>query len=279
MTDEEMSRGRRCCRCDYATKDGAGYFCARWNGRTNGPDDWCVCYKQKQEGEKEHEWRTNQTIFRPRSDRRGKSMKDCREIRGKNKEGYPDPTATTALANIAREERRVKGLQSRIEGERFEKIIQTSLEWYHDKGVAYVEKTPEPMRPLSPPNDRGQFKACFVKAAQPDFKGTLIGGRAIEFEAKHTGDDRIEYSRLTAEQVDSLTDHHKLGAATYVVVSFKLQNFYRIPWAVWRDMKQLYGRKYIKETELERYRVKFISGVIKLLDGIETTLAEMEATK
>lgn len=206
-------------------------------------------------------------------------MSSWREIRGKNSEGYSDPTATTALANIAREERRARGFQSRIEGGLFEDMIQASCEWYRGKGLAYIEKTPEPMRPLSPPNDRGQFKACYIKAGQPDFKGTLIGGRAIVFEAKHTGDDRIEYGRLTAEQVQSLTDHDRLGAAAYVMVSFKLQNFYRIPWSVWRDMKELYGRKYIKEAELAPYRVKFIAGVIKLLDGVETTLAEMEANK
>lgn len=50
MTDEEMRHDRRCCRCDYATKEGAGYFCARWNGSTNGPDDWCFYFKPKPEG-------------------------------------------------------------------------------------------------------------------------------------------------------------------------------------------------------------------------------------
>lgn len=79
--------------------------------------------------------------------------------------------------------------------------------------------------------------------------------------------------------MSSLTDHDQLGAAAYIMVSFKLQNFYRIPWHIWRDMKELYGRKYIKEQELMPYKVKFISGVIKLLEGVETTLAEMEAKK
>ena len=203
-------------------------------------------------------------------------MSSWREIRGKNGEGYPDPTATTALANIERGERRQGGLRNRLDGEIFENMIQTSLNWYRGKGLAYVEKTPEPMRPLSPPNKQGQFKACYTKAGQPDFKGTLTGGRAIVFEAKHTGDDRIEYGRLTAEQVNSLTDHDRLGAAAYVMVSFKLQNFYRIPWSVWCNMKELYGRKYVKEAELVQYRVKFIAGVIKLLDGVETTLTETE---
>lgn len=185
---------------------------------------------------------------------------------GKNAEGYQDPTATTALANVQRSR---KGLESRRAGENFENLIAASLKWYEDKGVACVEKTPEPMKPLRAPNRQGQFLACYVKAGQPDFKGTLDGGRSVVFEAKHTDDDRIKYGRLTDEQVEKLSMHHKLGAAAFVLVSFGLQDFFRIPWEVWRDMKTIYGRKYIKQQECEPYRVQYISGVLKLLEGIE----------
>lgn len=91
-------------------------------------------------------------------------------IPGKNSEGYPDPTAATALAHVQRSQR---GRQSRIMGDHFENMITASLRWYEDKGVACVEKTPEPMKPLRAPNRQGQFLACYVKAGQPDFKGTL----------------------------------------------------------------------------------------------------------
>ena len=117
-------------------------------------------------------------------------------VPGKNAEGYPDPTAAAALSNVQRSQR---GLQSKRAGEHFENMIAASLGWYKDKGVAFIEKTPEPMRPLRPPNRQGQFLACYTKAGQPDFKGTLTGGRAVVFEAKHTDSDRIEYNRLTPE--------------------------------------------------------------------------------
>lgn len=185
---------------------------------------------------------------------------------GKNAEGYRDPTASAALANVQRSQR---GLQSKRAGEQFENMIAASLEWYRDKGMAYIEKTPEPMKPLRAPNRQGQFLACYVKAGQPDFKGTLTGGRAVVFEAKHTDGDRIEQSRLTQEQVDSLTAHHSLGAATFILVSVGLQDFYRVPWEVWRDMKELYGHKHMKLAELEPYRVQYIAGVLKLLEGVE----------
>ena len=187
-------------------------------------------------------------------------------IPGRNSEGYPDPTAATALANVQRSQR---GRQSRIMGDHFEGIIAASLRWYEDKGVACIEKTPEPMKPLRAPNRQGQFLACYIKAGQPDFKGTLTGGRSVVFEAKHTDSDRIEYGRLTDEQVEKLSTHHKLGAAAFVLVSFGLQDFYRIPWEIWRDMKAIYGHKHIKQKELEPYRVQYIAGVLKLLEGIE----------
>lgn len=195
---------------------------------------------------------------------------------GKNGEDYPDPTATTALANIKRQQ---SGYQSRIAGEIFENIITASLEWYKLKGVAEVEKTPEPMKPLGRPNSRGQFLACYTKAAQPDFKGTLTGGRSVVFEAKQTDRDRIEYRAVTEDQNERLERHYQLGAAAFVLVSVELQKFYRVPWEVWRNMKEIYGYKHMKRADLEPYRVQYIAGVIKLLDGIELTYNKKGAKK
>ena len=73
---------------------------------------------------------------------------------------------------------------------------------------------------------------------------------------------------MTHEQIEALSQHHKLGAAAFVLVSIKLENFYRIPWTTWRDMKQIYGRKHIKQAELEPFRL------IKMLEGIEISYTE-----
>lgn len=199
--------------------------------------------------------------------------RDIDIVFGRNHKGYPDPTAATALANV---ERQMRGKQSRVAGEHFEAIIAASLEWYKEKGVANIEKTPEPMKPIRPPNAKGQFLACYTKAAQPDFKGTLLGGRSVVFEAKQTDTDRIEHSRVTPEQADSLELHHNMGAVAFVLVSFGLQDFYRIPWEVWRNMKEIYGRKHIKQPELEKFRVLDTYGVLKLLEGIHMKAYDKE---
>ena len=107
---------------------------------------------------------------------------------------------------------------------------------------------------------------------------SVTGGRSVVFEAKHTDDDKIEYGRLTHEQIEALSQHHKLGAAAFIMVSVGLENFYRVPWEVWRDMKQIYGRKHMKLEDLEPYRVQYIAGILKLLEGVEIDYTEEGGT-
>lgn len=45
-------------------------------------------------------------------------------VPGRNGEGYPDPTASTALARVQHSQ---KGLQSKRAGEHFENMITASL--------------------------------------------------------------------------------------------------------------------------------------------------------
>ena len=188
-------------------------------------------------------------------------------VPGRNGEGYPDPTASTALARVQHSQ---KGLQSKRAGEHFENMITASLNWYCDKGVAFVEKTPEPMKPLRKPDRQGRFLACYTKQAQPDYKGVLKGGRAINFEAKHTDSDRLTFDRVLTAQALRLSRTEALGGVAFVLCSFSGRAFYRVPWAVWKDMKRLFGRKYITQSDIEIYRVPFAApGVLLFLEGVK----------
>lgn len=183
-----------------------------------------------------------------------------------NAEGYADPTPYEAERHMRAQ---ITGKQARAAGNYFENMISASCEYYRDRGIAKIEKTPEPMKPLGAKNRKGQFLACYTKQAQPDYGGTLKGGQSIYFEAKHTDDDRIEQRRLTQEQQDDLEAHHRLGAMTFVLVSFSLCDFYRVPWPVWRDMAETFGRKYVKQVELAPYEVPATAGYIKFLHEIK----------
>ena len=183
----------------------------------------------------------------------------------KNAEGYNDPTPYEAEKHMMAQ---LRGQRARAAGNYFEAMISGSCDYYRDRGLAKIEKTPEPMKPLGPKNRKGQFLACYTKQAQPDYGGTLKGGRSIYFEAKHTDDDRIEFKRLTKEQQDDLEHHHKLGAVTFVLVSMGLTECYRVPWPVWRDMADTYGRKYMTRAELLPYKVPVVAGFVKFLDKL-----------
>ena len=163
---------------------------------------------------------------------------------------------------------RLAGARSKYSGQRFEDRIEASLHWYETAGLMRVRKTPEPMKPIKALRD-GRFVAVFTKPAQVDFSGTLAGGISIRFEAKQTETDRLQRSRLSLEQLDDLGRHDELGAICFILACFGDDRFYRIPWANWRDMKEIYGRQYLKESDIEEFRLPETSfGLIEILHGL-----------
>lgn len=166
--------------------------------------------------------------------------------------------------------RTIQGRRSKVAGDRFENVITAACRYYREKGIAIVEKTPEPMRPLRPYGNRssGQYVACFVKQAQPDYKGVLCDGQAIIFEAKHTDKDRIQESVITITQRQNFEDFKDMGAHCFVMVSMGFQAFYRVPWSVFGNMKLQFGRKYMTMGELEPYRLIEQNGIVLILEGV-----------
>lgn len=60
---------------------------------------------------------------------------------------------------------------------------------------------------------------------------------------------------MTERQADLLENYEKMGASCFVLVSFKFEQFFRIPWSVWRDMKEIYGHKHLKRSEISEYEI------------------------
>ena len=170
--------------------------------------------------------------------------------------------------SINHSKNRLIGANNRSAGAAFEKLIEQSLEYYKQSGQSVIEKTPEPMRPISKPNAKGQFLAVYTHAAQPDYKGTLKGGQSVVFEAKHTDTDRLLFDRVTKEQRESMEMYYSAGSAAYIVISYGMRAFYVVPWEIFRDMQDIFGRKYVKETDIAGFQVGF-SGFVRLLDGMK----------
>lgn len=153
----------------------------------------------------------------------------------------------------------VQGRINRAEGLQFEQLIEKACTMYRQQGLALIEKTPEPIRILGRVNEQGQFKACFCKQAQPDFKGTLLGGRAICFDAKCTCTDKIALTALTDEELRCLTLHRELGAWAGVLMCFiqgNTRTYAMIPINIFMSAKAINGHKHWTVDEVSRWKVK-----------------------
>lgn len=162
---------------------------------------------------------------------------------------------------------RIRGKSNRAIGEVFENYLCAACKQYEIKGVAMIEKTPEPMK-ITRRIATNRFEAVFGKKAQPDYKGTLENGQSIVFEAKHTDKDRIQQSRVTEDQTRKIDSYYSVGARCFVMVSLELRNYYLVPWAVWKNMKNLYGYKHMKKEDLKDFEVPFKNGFIDFLNDI-----------
>ncbi len=163
----------------------------------------------------------------------------------------------------------LEGKRNRENGLMFEEWLAFSCKYYEEKGIACISKTPEPMKPIKSLGN-GRFIACFTKQAQPDFKGALCDGSCIIFDAKHTEKDRIQQNVITATQWETFDRYEVMGAKCYVVVSIGMKDFYRVPWGIWKQMKEMFGHKYMAAgAELEPYRVPDRNCTILFLEGVE----------
>lgn len=152
------------------------------------------------------------------------------------------------------------------QGHFFESYIKAACAAYSDSGRAEIHKTPEPFRVTEKSRADGKFTGRFTAPAQPDFLGTLDGGRSIVFEAKSTTTDRMKRAALTDEQMKRLRNHHERGALAAVCVEIQ-DSFFFVPWLVWEDMKNLYGRQYVTAADIETFRVRF-NGSVLFLDYV-----------
>lgn len=145
------------------------------------------------------------------------------------------------------------GRSSNDRGRMFESLIEKGCQYYKIKGLAMIEKTPEPFRVKRKSND-GSFTGYFTGHAQPDFKGTLANGRSICFEAKVTSTKKLNQNVVTDNQAECLNIHQELGAYVGVCCMVNKTAAF-IPWHIWKDMKFIYGHKYMTEEDLKEFEV------------------------
>jgi recombination protein U len=164
--------------------------------------------------------------------------------------------------------RRMTGRRSKAAGETFERWLSDACEFYLRNGWAHIEKTPEPFH-ITGKDKNGVIRGYYEKKGQLDYKGILCDGSGIMFEAKHTDSDRIRQGVITDKQWESLDIYESFGAHCYVMVSIGLSGFYRVPWNIWKQMKDKFGHKYMTEEELKPFKLAERNCTILILEGVE----------
>lgn len=162
----------------------------------------------------------------------------------------------------------LRGARNHALGDAFEAVIDSACEYYLQTKKAVIEKTPEPMKVVENIGN-GLFKACFIKRAQPDYKGSIANGKTVVFETKFTSTPKMNASVVTSEQWKRLEAYYNIGAVCFVIAGFSSGNAYRIPWRIWRDMSIYYGRKYITEEDVLYYRLSYANGILDFLGDVK----------
>ena len=57
-----------------------------------------------------------------------------------------------------------------------------------------------------------------------------------------------------------------------MLVSIRMRRFFRVPWLVWENMADLYGRKYMTEADLAEFEVTASPNRINFLSEEELAL-------
>lgn len=77
-------------------------------------------------------------------------------------------------------------------------------------------------------------------------------------------DSRIQKSALTDPQTQWLDAQRAMGALAFVCVDIN-GRFFMIPWGIWRDMRGIYGKKFLMPDDIPEYEVIY-DGSIRFLE-------------
>lgn len=163
-----------------------------------------------------------------------------------------------------------KNKAARNEGDSFEKMITDACAYYFDREYADIEKTPEPFKVIGRTNSGNKFIGYYERKAQPDFKGTIKGGKSIVFDAKSTITEKIAVSVLSDEQRKHLILHDRLGAKSGVLMCFSFRYFFFVPIKTFLNAKELNGHAHwtVHDAALHGEIVRHTGTILDFLEAI-----------
>lgn len=134
----------------------------------------------------------------------------------------------------------MRGIQAN-RGKALEELINMANRQYRSKKLAVVHKVPTEWIPLRDRTGR-IVNAKVEQKAAVDYLGVYYG-RSLAFDAKHSAGDRIRWDRVEPHQADFLSDWEEDGGISFILVAFRMQHFFAVPWQAWRKGIAAWRRK------------------------------------
>lgn len=137
-------------------------------------------------------------------------------------------------------------------GRSFENFVRFANSRYAHEGLAMVEKIPTEFLPIR--NAYGKIVSAKVeKKSSVDFIGRYKN-YPLAMEVKNTNKDNIRFDAVEEHQAAFLDRFDTLeGIICLVLVSFKFERFFAIPWAFWGAAYDERVRKKHRSTKATAY--------------------------
>ena len=164
---------------------------------------------------------------------------------------------------MSKRNNQARGKRGKAYGDQFENLIELSCKRCAQQGLAYINKTFPPFTTIR--RQGNQVVGFYGSSGQPDFAGTLKNGRSVVFEAKHTNSTNIPFERIAEHQKQSLKRHHELGAESFILIAFKLDDIYKVPINDWLKLEKTVDKKSLNEKDLAKYKLSKGKGLINFL--------------
>ena len=107
-----------------------------------------------------------------------------------------------------------------LRGSAFESLINSTNEYYRDKGLALVQKIPTPITPLKFDSERKLItEAYFEKDSTVDYIG-VVQEIPICFDAKECATDTFALNNIHEHQVEFMRKFEKQGGIAFFLIYF-----------------------------------------------------------
>ncbi len=166
-----------------------------------------------------------------------------------------------------------------LRGSALEEMINHTNRFFREKGLAVVQKIPTSITPVELDPKKGTIKLAYFEAKSTvDYLGN-IQGVPICFDAKETGQKSLPIANIHEHQIEFMTDFHKQGGLSFLIVWFKHFNeYYLLPLETlqyfWEGAKNG-GRKSIPYRAFDK-RLIITAGDNYILNYLDTLNAYLD---